>query len=240
MPAAAGILAVWNDLEPGHEAEFEAWYRRQHFPERLRVPGFREGRRYASAGGSPRYCAFYWLDSAAVLATPRYRERLANPTAWTQRMMTRFRAMGRTPCRVAADMGVGLGAAMCFIAAFRHEGGGPASAPAVDEMFAASLEDCACIRLQLWVCDAQIAALDNPEARLRSGGDRLADWIVCIEAAQPQAAAKHAAALAQRLRVAAPHADLVRAPVYQLLWRLEAVEAPLPSTETQWSPPAGG
>ena len=56
--AARGVMAVWNDLEPGHEPEFEAWYRRQHVPERLRVPGFREARRYAAIEGGPRYCAF--------------------------------------------------------------------------------------------------------------------------------------------------------------------------------------
>jgi len=234
MPAATGVLAVWNDLEPGHEPEFEAWYRLQHGPERLRVAGFREARRYAASGGSPRYCAFYWLDSAAVLATAQYRERLANPTPWTRRMMGRFRAMARTPCRIAVDHGAGMGGAMCFVAGFgRNEA--PVAAPAMDATFAAALEDPACIRLQLWECDAEIAALDNPEARLRAGGDRLAHWIVCIEAAEPDAAARHADALAQRLREAAPHVELLRAPVYRLLWRMHAAEAPLPSTRTQWS-----
>ena len=110
MPAATGVLAVWNDLEPGHEPEFEAWYRLQHGPERLRVAGFREARRYAASGGSPRYCAFYWLDSAAVLATAQYRERLANPTPWTRRMMGRFRAMARTHEDWIAEIFAGLGA----------------------------------------------------------------------------------------------------------------------------------
>jgi hypothetical protein len=231
-------MAVWNDLEPGHEPEFEAWYRRQHVPERLRVAGFREARRYAASEGSPRYCAFYWLDSAAVLATPQYRERLAAPTPWTQRMMARFHDMARTPCSIVLDAGAGLGSAMAFVASFGRGGEAQAASPALEQTFARCLAEPACVRLQLWQCDPAIAALDNPEARLRAGRDRLADWIVCIEAAEPHAASTYADAVAKQLRAEMPHAKLLRSPVYRLLWQMRAAEAPLPSTETQWSPGA--
>jgi hypothetical protein len=43
MPAAAdplpGILAIFNNVAPGREAEFEAWFQHEHLAERIAVPG---------------------------------------------------------------------------------------------------------------------------------------------------------------------------------------------------------
>jgi hypothetical protein len=236
MSAQDGVMAVWNDLEAGHEAEFEAWYRRQHVPERLSVPGFREARRYLAIDGTPRYCAFYWLDSVAVLDSPTYRERLANPTAWTQRMMPRFRNMARTPCALTANRGAGLGGAMSWIAAMGQDGAGAAAPAAIlTEAFEHCLRDPACMRLQLWECDPAVARRANPEARLRTARDRIADWIVCIEAATDAAAGAVRDTIAQRLRRNVPSFDPVCAPVYRLLWRMEAAEAPVPGGNEDWA-----
>jgi hypothetical protein len=70
MSIGRGVMAVWNDLESGHEAEFDAWYHRQHIPERLSQPGFREARRYLAQRGSPRYCAFclVFIDTSSEAA----------------------------------------------------------------------------------------------------------------------------------------------------------------------------
>jgi hypothetical protein len=35
-----GLLAVWADVDPEVEAEFNEWYDKEHVPERLAVPGF--------------------------------------------------------------------------------------------------------------------------------------------------------------------------------------------------------
>ncbi|MPZ47101.1 MAG: hypothetical protein GEV05_27810 [Betaproteobacteria bacterium] len=240
MTTGRGVMAVWNDLEPGHEPAFESWYRRQHVPERLGVPGFQEARRYAALQGSPRYCAFYWLDSIAVLASPAYRSRLANPTAWTRRMMPRFRNMARTPCVVAIDKGAGCGGAMSWIAAIgRTEAQSAAPPDGLGEMFDACLRDPACVRLQLWTCDRSVASLDNPEARFRANHDVLADWIVCIETADEHSAAEHAGAMAARLRSEAPQLNLRAAPVYRLLWRMQATEAPAPCADEDGAVTAG-
>ena len=234
VPAQPGVMAVWNDLAPGHEAEFEAWYRSQHVPERLRVPGFREARRYEALAGAPRYCAFYWLDSAAVLDSPAYLERLAQPSAWTRRMMPHFRNMGRTPGSVTLDRGAGVGGTMTWLAALRPAGiatGGVVPRAAIAAAFEAGLCDPAWVRMQLWECDPGLAGRDNPEARLRAGRDVLADWIVLVETATPAAAASRVDALAERLRAEPLQANLLRAPVYRLLWRMEAAEAPPPCAD---------
>jgi hypothetical protein len=224
-------MAVWNDLEPGHETEFETWYLRQHVPERLAVEGFHEARRYVALSGSPRYGAFYWLDSIAVLGSPAYRARLANPTQWTRRMMPRFRSMGRTPCSLALDRGAGMGGTMSWIAGMRS-GTEASHAPraALSVAFERCLRDPSCVRVQLWECDADSARLGSPEARYRASADAVADWIVFIEAASAEALPPLSAMLASALRGQTP-AHLVCAPIYRLLWRMHASEAPPPCAD---------
>ena len=223
-----GVMAVWNDLEPGRETEFEAWYRRQHIPERLQQPGFREARRYVADTGAPRYSAFYWLDSVAALTTPPYLARLSQPTRWTRRIMPWFRNMARSPCTVTVDHGHGIGGMMIWIAAIGATS--PAAAPSarLAPVLAALCDDSAIVRAQLWECDPTARARTSPEERFRSGRDQIADWIVFIEGA----AADALSAAAERVRAAvgdiAKPDDLRVSACCRLLWRLLASEAHAP------------
>src|SRR6266436_9235969 len=78
-----GILAIFNNVAPGREAEFEEWFQHEHLQERLGVPGFLLGRRYEAVRGEPRYFNFYLTRSAEVLNSADYRMRLNNPTPMT-------------------------------------------------------------------------------------------------------------------------------------------------------------
>jgi hypothetical protein len=100
-----GILAIWNDCLPEVEAEYEHWYMGQHFPERLRVPGFRIGRRYEAVSAEPRYFTFYDTVSPEVLWSKAYVERLGNPTPETAAIMKSFRNMSRTVCKRVSQIG---------------------------------------------------------------------------------------------------------------------------------------
>ena len=39
-----GILAIFNNVASGREAEFEEWFQHEHLAERIAVPGFLIGR----------------------------------------------------------------------------------------------------------------------------------------------------------------------------------------------------
>jgi hypothetical protein len=84
-----GLLYVEVDCPPELENEFHAWYNLEHVPERLKIPGFVSGRRYAALEGAPRWLAVYALTSMAVVESPEYRKWLGGPlqTAWTTRML---------------------------------------------------------------------------------------------------------------------------------------------------------
>src|SRR5436309_2967271 len=58
-----GILAIFNNVAPGREADFEEWFQHEHLEERLRVPGFLIGRRHEAIVGQPRYFNFYVTQS---------------------------------------------------------------------------------------------------------------------------------------------------------------------------------
>jgi hypothetical protein len=99
MAAGPGILAIFNDCKPGHEAEFEAWFQGEHLDERLGVPGFLFGRRHQAISGSSGYFNFYVATSPDVFASKPYLDRLDNPTPLTRRVMSDiFINMNRTIC----------------------------------------------------------------------------------------------------------------------------------------------
>jgi len=109
------VLAVWNDIDPATEADYNAWYQHEHVPERLAVPGMRRARRYRAVEGSPRYAAFYEAATLDVLTSGAYRAQLANPTEWTRRAMRGIRLMQRGLCTVISDAGHGVGGAATFV-----------------------------------------------------------------------------------------------------------------------------
>jgi hypothetical protein len=107
---AGAVLAIWTDIAPELEADFDEWYWREHLPERLCVPGFRRGRRLRAIDGAPRSLACYDLASVETIASPAYLERLDNPTAG-------FRDTTRAIFRTAGGLGQACGATGADVAA---------------------------------------------------------------------------------------------------------------------------
>jgi hypothetical protein len=176
-----GVLAVWNDVDPAAEAEFNAWYLAEHLPERLAVPGFRRARRWWNPGGSPRYFTFYEVDGPEVLASAPYRERLDNPTPRTRAIMPAFRGMSRTVCRVAASVGDAMGG----VAAVVRLSPGPGEAEALTARLPALLEEPGIVAAHLWQGDEGASRVDAAETRLRAGADSVIDWALVVEATRP-------------------------------------------------------
>lgn len=174
---AEGVLAIWNDIRADRRTDFEFWYRNEHFPERLGVPGFRLGRRYelasdgavgdAAPESGPRYFCYYLGDTAATFTSPAYRERLNSPTALTQSMMAdAFHNMSRTVCRRARVFGR-MSSGLAVTARF-HRPVDQGQATALLETLAAA-EGIA--RAELWSAADAAQGAPAKEEELR-GGDR--------------------------------------------------------------------
>lgn len=181
------VLLVQNDVVPGREAGFDAWYLDDHMPERIETPGFRRARRWRAVQGSPRDFSLYEIDSVAVMASPPYRARLAAPTAGTRANMDAFIGMLRSVCNVRAAEGFADGGHAAFVPLL------PPLAPASVAAFlsaAAWRPDAGSgvLARALLDCDADASRSDTVESRLRREPDRHIAAGAWIEAASPEQA----------------------------------------------------
>lgn len=172
---AEGVLGIWHDIREQRTADFEFWYRSEHFPERLGVPGFRVGRRFEAVAGAPRYLCYYLADTPEVFTSAAYIERLNNPTPLTRSMMSdAFFNMNRTVCRRIQRFGDLFGA-LCVTARFQEPLDHPKALFMLETLFATE----GIARCELWATaerQDQIAA----EEKLR-GGDRKIAACVMVE-----------------------------------------------------------
>ena len=105
---ATALLALWNDVDPALEAEYEAWHAGEHVPQRLTVPGMLWACRYGRQA-SPRYLTLYGLRDAAVLEGEAYRRLLREPTPMSRRMRPALRNVSRWVCGLVEVSGLELG-----------------------------------------------------------------------------------------------------------------------------------
>lgn len=177
------FLALWNDLAPGREAEYEEWHAREHLPERVAAPGFLAGRRYRDAAHpTHRWFTLYEVESPHAFGTPEYRDLLANPTPWSASMRPDFRHFLRAPCREVARAGHGFGAALAVL---RLPG-----AAGIDVAALAARSGLVGARLGLRLADSA------PAHRLGTGGtEEEVAAVLLLEAQDRPAAARALAAL---------------------------------------------
>lgn len=174
----SAAVAMWWDMDPALRAEFEDWHSHEHFPERLRIPGFLRGSRWASADGGDGYFVIYELAAYETLTAPPYRQRLDNPTPWSTRMMPHHRNMVRSQCRIAASFGGGIGGFAMTVRLSPQ----PGRHDTLRQHLHAVLPELPALR---GITGAHLLETDTPTARQTEeqrirGGDAAADWILLI------------------------------------------------------------
>ena len=178
----AGVLATWNDIAPGDEAEFNDWYTREHVPERVGVPGFLRGRRYLAASGSPMYLALYETEQVDTLASAEYLRRLNNPTPSTRRVLPLFRNFIRATCRVTLSLGRGVGGALAAVRLGPLPGReDQLRAWLTATILPALVERPEIVGAHLCEADPSIARIPTDEQKLRGVQDVTPRWIVLAE-----------------------------------------------------------
>jgi hypothetical protein len=184
----AAVLAIWNDVAPGGDAEFNHWHTQEHVPERVGIPGFLRGRRYLAVAGTPRYFTLYETESLAVLAGPDYLARLNDPTAWTRRALPLFRNTSRTACAVTLSLGHGTGGALATLrlgpAADREE---EFRAWLTGTVLPTLVKHPGVVGAHLCEGDVDSTRVRTEERKLREREDEVARWVVLAEATEPEA-----------------------------------------------------
>lgn len=103
-------MLVWTDVAPELEREFDAWYDREHLPERVRgIPGYLCARRFVATAGAPRHLAVYEMRDAAVLHSQPYRALRLVRDAASRRLVPAFRNTVKLVADVVARAGEGQG-----------------------------------------------------------------------------------------------------------------------------------
>ena len=110
-----GMLLTFTDVAARDERDYNEWYNREHIDDRVNLPGFHRGRRYAAVRGTPRYLATYECDTVAILGTTNYLQTLDHQTPWSQRVMARFTHFVRMTLRIHVDQTHGVGAALATV-----------------------------------------------------------------------------------------------------------------------------
>ncbi|KWK15540.1 DUF4286 family protein [Burkholderia stagnalis] len=203
-----GQLCVWTDIDPLHEADFNAWYDREHMQERVAIPGFRYARRFRATDPGPRkYLALYVTDTLDVFRSDAYRHAFTQQTPWS---LANFGRMSATQRRVGeltieAGDGEGVHLAMFVLPPARLD------VPLLRERVDAAVREPGIHAARLFRTEPELSApIGDPAAR------PLADALVLIEGSDADAARRVAVELAG-------HND-VR--TFDLLWRIAARPAP--------------
>lgn len=177
-----GAMIMWHDVAAGTDQDYQDWHSHEHLAERVGIPGFRRGRRYAATAGTPAYCIMYEVEDLGTLTSKGYLDRLNDPTPWTTRALGYFRNSNRTLCNIAASHGLGLGSLLLTIQLSPQ----PGRDDALDawlgvECLAELAGRSGLTGAHLLKGDAGASRTETAEKKLRDRPDEVADWVVLVE-----------------------------------------------------------
>jgi hypothetical protein len=157
-------VAMWWDVAPERQAEWEDWHSTEHMEERLAIPGFLRGTRWID---ETSYFVLYETKDLKTITSGAYLDRLNNPSPWSRKMMPLHRNMVRSLCRVRASFGGGLGQAMATIRFSPRQA-------ALPELHRRKGVTGGCL-----LESQPMAGAPTAEQKIR-GGDATADWVLLV------------------------------------------------------------
>jgi hypothetical protein len=172
-------IAMWWDMAPSQRPEFEDWHSHEHFPERLSIPGFRRGSRWANAENTEGFFVIYELAEYETLTSSHYLARLNDPTPWSTKMMPHHRNMVRSQCEIIDSHGGGIAKSMMTVRLSPKQG-------EAGQLRRFLQDQLAVLPTRPGITGAHLLQTRTPDAKLtaeqkmRGGSDAVADWIVLV------------------------------------------------------------
>ncbi|MCP4380252.1 MAG: hypothetical protein GY798_02305 [Hyphomicrobiales bacterium] len=184
MPLRTGLMAFWANFEEADIQALRQWHNCQHMSERVNIPGFRLGRRYAGLGDAATFLMYYETTSADVLAGSDYQAALNNPTDWTKDALTLFRDPARAIFSLAEEAGVNPCEPSFFLSTLRFnvaENGGEMRAAYRDDILESLVADSNVIRARLWENQEEITAIKTQESSIYGKGPGKQQFCLFVE-----------------------------------------------------------
>jgi hypothetical protein len=219
--AGHGFMAIWSDVVPEDSDFYHRWLLKEHFQERVGVPGFIAARVFRrQAGPDFQFFIIYETEAPEVLASPAYVARLNSPTPMTQQVMPKLKNFVRGAGRVVQSSGVcGGGAARVMRFDEPHPLLGDANARIA--LFRKINEMNRVLAVRLFEVDAAATTIQTEEKKIRTGREEIYSQLLVIEAVDLAALE----AVSDLLNVAPFSSESGRRPFdqsYQLIAELQA------------------
>lgn len=191
--AGSGAITIWQDVKPEAREAFFAWHNGEHMPERVGIPGFLRGRRYAAVAGSPEFFTLYETEDPQVQTGAAYMERLNNPTEQTRRVAPNMINNVRSLCRVEWSRGAALGG---LIFTLRFDVSEPAEMLdlLVRDRLPRLLMRLGVTAAHLCLADKGASSVKTEEKKARPEAALVPGWVVMVEGAAGREALERAAA----------------------------------------------
>ena len=204
-------VAMWWDIAPANRAEFEDWHSHEHFPERMGIPGFMRGSRWASSEGKDGFFVLYELEDYDTLTSSHYLAGLNDPTPWSTKMMPLHRNMVRSQCRIVETFGGGIARSMITLRLSPQQGQTESLRSHLQRLLLK-------LHSRPGVTGAHLLHTQTPdigvtqEQKIRGGADKAADWIVLVSGCDAGVLSQLAAG--ELSADALSEVGLVSAPIY--------------------------
>jgi hypothetical protein len=219
--AGHGFMAIWSDVGPGDFDFYHDWLLKEHFPERVGVPGFIAARVFRrQAGADFQFFIIYETESPQVLASPAYVARLNNPTPMTQQVMPKLKNFVRGAGRVVQSRGVcGGGAAKVL----RFEQPHPLLSDTVtrNALFEKIYEMDRVLAVRLFEVDTAATTIQTEEKKIRTSKEEIYSQLLVIEAVDVEAFEAVSESLNAALFTREDNARLPYDQSYQLIAELQ-------------------
>ena len=174
-------VIVWNDVASEGRELFYDWHDKEHVPERLAIPGFRRGRRFAKPRHSPEWLTMYEADDLAVFTSAAYLARLNAPTPTTERTLKYFRNTSRAVCRIVHSQGSSTGGHMLATRLDVPSGRGEALREYLtSEAFPRAMAQSGIVACHLYAADERASYIDTAESSTREFD--VPSWVLLCEA----------------------------------------------------------
>jgi hypothetical protein len=183
-----GAVVIWNDVAAEGRSQFYEWHDKEHIPERLAIPGFRRGRRFARPGHSPEWLTLYEADDVSVVTSAPYLARLNAPTPATVSTLKHFRNTSRAACRVVHSSGSSTGGHILAMRLSLPDAKGDALCRHVrEDVFPRLMASNGIVACHLLAADESGSYIDTAESNTRAFD--VPSWVLLCEASRASAAA---------------------------------------------------